>query len=360
MSAIVHQWSVYQRIAAVFLLLFLLNCGKRGPLTLPSQVLPKPVETLNLFQIGDTIRLQVQFPPFLSDNRTEFESARINRIFVHYSDQLIPQKKFRKKSVLLLKLRPEDLTKTESTYSVHIPFKVKNLENLSHYFAVRYEYDKKKAELSRISSIKTRLPAKPPGDLKISREKKVLRLTWTRPQFNLLDQPVQNNNGYNIYRKIYPHSPDEENADTAEFVKVNQESVLAEYYEDTDTSREGKYIYYVSVVHAADIESAASNQVTVEVKDIYPPDIPSNLMVFKARDHMFLTWEKVGDKDLSYYRIYRKATDQEEYKLIADRVTDNFFKDEQVRRGTLYFYTVSAVDIKDNESDPSTEAREEF
>lgn len=345
------------RYVITLCLFILINCGKRGPLTLPSEVLPKPLETLNLFQTGETIRLQMQFPTLLSDNKTEFEIHKIKKIFVHYSSQTLPQKKFRKKSILLLKLNPGDLAQKNDAYFIHIPFKVKNLDNQSHYFALRYNYEKKKAPLSPTSTIKTQVPAKPIGDLKITQEKKVVRLSWTRPKLNMLDQPIHSLSGYNVYRKIGSQSEDNEEA---EFQKINRENVLVEYLEDIDTSLEGQYTYYVSVIHAADIESAASNQVGVEIKDVFPPDIPLNLMVFKAKDHMFLTWEKVKDKDLSHYRIYRKISTQEEFKLIADQVTDNFFKDQKVRKDTLYLYTVSAVDAKGNESEPSDTAKEEF
>ena len=47
--------------------------------------------------------------------------------------------------------------------------------------------------------------------------------------------------------------------------------------------------------------------VKVKVQDTFPPDIPGNLVVFTAKDQIFLTWETVPDVDLAFYRVYRKS-----------------------------------------------------
>jgi len=81
--------------------------------------------------------------------------------------------------------------------------------------------------------------------------------------------------------------------------------------------------------------------------------LPANLVAFKAKDHVFITWEKVKDADLSHYVVYRKSPKDETFKSIADKVTDNAFKDTQVKEGGDYLYYVTAVDAKGNESKAS-------
>jgi fibronectin type 3 domain-containing protein len=100
--------------------------------------------------------------------------------------------------------------------------------------------------------------------------------------------------------------------------------------------------------------------VKAKVEDTFPPDIPRNLVVFTAKDQIFLTWEAVPDADLAFYRVYRKFSEKEDFKLLADAVTDNFFRDKQVARGKSYIYAISAVDKKSNESELSRSLQQLF
>jgi fibronectin type 3 domain-containing protein len=141
---------------------------------------------------------------------------------------------------------------------------------------------------------------------------------------------------------------------------MNKENVLKEFYEDKDTGKDGEYFYRVSAMMSKEIESEASNIVSVKMKDIFPPDSPSNLISFKSEDHIFLTWKPVEDKDLAYYKVFRKSDPDAEFKMITDQLKQNFYKDTGVQKGKTYIYTVSAVDLKGNESQSSNEVREDL
>ena len=39
------------------------------------------------------------------------------------------------------------------------------------------------------------------------------------------------------------------------------------------------------------VESAPSNTAKIKVLDTFPPDVPVNLVIFTAKDQIFLTWE---------------------------------------------------------------------
>ena len=75
---------------------------------------------------------------------------------------------------------------------------------------------------------------------------------------------------------------------------------------------------------------------------------------------MYLNWEKVKDSDLSHYRVYRRAADDKEFRLIADKITSTDFKDESVIKNIVYFYYITAVDLKKNESERSNIVKETF
>ena len=375
---LILTWMVF-----LCLSIFSLNCGKKGPLKMEPGILPKAVVNLKTSQVGENIRVQWDFPKILADKKTDLDPEQITKIEVYYSKKEILGGKFRKKSTLLRKLKMKDLTryvdpwqskvlaklpsherkkKERFIYFVDIPFKTKDLTAKSHFFAVRYLYGKRKSPISNVVYMVTNTAVKPIDDLKMTREKKSIKLQWSKPQQDVLEMPVANIAGYQVYRKIKTKKTDEtavEPSDEA-FEKLNRSNILSEYFEDRDTGIDGDYQYCVSTVISNDIESAPSNVVSVSVTDLYSPDIPVNLVSFRASDHMFLTWKAVSDEDLSHYRIYRKTADENEFTRVADDVTANRYKDKKVQKGTLYFYSVTAVDEKGNESEYSNIVNEKF
>lgn len=361
-------------VVTTVMLVLSLNCGKKGPLKLEPEILPLVCENLTLSQVGANIRLQWDFPKKLSDNKTDLEIQKITRIEIYYSGKDIPGGKFLKKSTLLHKLEKAELaslsplsSQSPLTFSLEIPFKVQDLNAKSHFFGLRYLYGKKKSPLSGVAAMVTQTPVKPIDDLQITRENKLIKLKWSKPQTDVSGMPIANITGYKISRRIKSSQTGDAaaavaTAKTAEelFRKINYNPVLSEYYADGDTGRDGEYQYYVSTMTANEIESGPSPIVSVSVSDIYPPEIPVNLVSFKGADHLFLTWKASADSDLSHYRIYRKATEEGEFTLLADQVTGNQYKDKDVKKGNLYFYAVTAIDNKGNESQFSSTAKEEF
>jgi hypothetical protein len=371
--------------SSVFLLviIFLFGCGKKGPLKLEPELIPKAAEKLKLFQIGNNLKLEWEFPQVLADKKkTELEIAKISKIYIYYSDKEILGGKFRKKSTLLKKLKPEDLTLSPPpltpapsrpgmreiknlSYFINIPFKLKELDNKQHFFGIQYYYQKKRSPMSEIAFIFTRVPVKPVADLKLNLEKKVIKLTWAKSLLDEAGKSITDIAGYNIYRKIEPEKAGEAaaNIGTIEegvFSKINRSNVLIEYYEDKDTGINGNYSYYVSAVISNQIESAPSETVSIKITDIFPPEIPANLVCFKAQDHLFLTWKPVLDTDFSHYRVYRRLSPNNEFQLAADKVTSTSYKDKDLKPGKTYFYVVTSVDTKGNESEYSNEVKEQF
>jgi hypothetical protein len=364
-------------------MIFLLGCGKKGPLHLEPELIPKAAEKLKLSQIGNYLKLEWDFPQVLADKqKTPLETEKIDRIYIYYSDKEILGGKFMKKSTLLKKLKLEDLTLSPAplttapvrpgmkevknfTYFINIPFKLKELDNKQHFFGIQYYYQKKRSPMSEIAFILSRAPVKPVTDLKLNLENKVIKLTWAKPLLDEAGKSITDIAGYNIYRKIEPEKAGEAEANvetpgTAVFSKINRANVLIEYYEDRDTGISGNYSYYVSAVISNQIESAPAETVSIKVTDIFPPEIPANLVCFRAQDHLFLTWKSVMDTDLSHYRVYRRLSPDDEFQLVADKVTVTTYKDKDLKAGKTYFYVITSVDTKGNESQYSNEVKEQF
>lgn len=374
-----------------------LYCGKKGPLKLEPELLPGKVENFKISQVGDSIRLKWDFPAKLSDEKTDLDTEKITKIEVYYSTKEILGGKFLKKSTLLRKLEMKDVfpysfdnmspmqktgqvsgkqkKKENLSFAADIPFKSKDLTLKTHFLALRYFYGKKKSPLGDVIAMITITPLKQIEGLTATIENKLVKLQWNKPLVDAEGIPVSNITGYKVFRKVIPPKTGTTGEEPAEadvskvttpvpveepFRKINISNVLTEYYQDSDTGKDGEYQYYVSAVVSSDIESSASPIVSLKVTDVFAPEIPMNLVSFKASDHIFLTWRQVQDTDLSHYRVYRKTAEDGEFTVIADKVTSTQYKDTAVQKGTWYFYSISAVDTKGNESELSQGVKEEF
>ncbi len=332
-------------------------CGAKGDLILEPQVLPLKIPSLKIKQSGTNILLEFSFNKYLSDKKTEFSIANLTKLYVYHSTSPIPDDKFFKRSNIIKKFNKEDILNEDNRYIVAIPFKLKQLGNINHYFGLRYAYKNKKSPFSNKVSIKTQIPPRAIKSLKVKKLNKIISLEWEKPIINLKNEKLKTVSGYKVYKRI--ESKEDETTNN-NFFLLTEKPLLREIYEDDDTSINGTYYYYVISMINPKVESDKSNIVSIEIEDIYPPEIPSNIYTFKTKHHIYITWDKVKDRDFSHFNIYRKTGEKGEFVLISDNVTTNYFKDMNVKKGILYFYYITSVDLKNNESENSEIVSQRF
>lgn len=124
----------------------------------------------------------------------------------------------------------------------------------------------------------------------------------------------------------------------------------------------------VSAVEAAgkqavQVEGDDTADVKVSAHDVFPPAVPSGLQaVFSGPGQeafIDLIWSPVTDVDLDGYDVYRhEEGSAAAVKVNAAPVKIPAFRDSQIISGKTYFYSVSAVDLRGNESARSEEASE--
>jgi hypothetical protein len=133
---------------------------------------------------------------------------------------------------------------------------------------------------------------------------------------------------------------------------------------------ENTYFYrgaVVSVVEmagkpAVEVEGDDTAEAKVFAHDVFPPAVPAGVQaVFSGpgqQAFIDLVWTPVSDADLDGYNIYRHEAGGAAVKLNSEVVKTPAFRDAQVVAGKTYFYSVSAVDQRGNESGRSEEASE--
>jgi len=100
----------------------------------------------------------------------------------------------------------------------------------------------------------------------------------------------------------------------------------------------------------------------VFTRDIYPPSDPTGLQaVFSSigqKPFVDLSWAPNMETDLAGYNVFRRSGKGEPLKINKQLVTVPSYRDDAVVPGTTYFYSVSAVDLRGNESSRSAETLE--
>ena len=140
-------------------------------------------------------------------------------------------------------------------------------------------------------------------------------------------------------------------------------------YLDKTFEWEQKFQYRITTVTQVDshgintaVEGDDSPPVAVFTRDIYPPAQPAGLQaVFSSvgqKPFIDLTWAPNLESDLAGYNVFRRTAGAPVEKLNQQLVQTSSFRDENVEPDKKYIYSVSAVDLRGNESQRSAEATE--
>ncbi|HYG97619.1 MAG TPA: hypothetical protein VD837_00700 [Terriglobales bacterium] len=141
-------------------------------------------------------------------------------------------------------------------------------------------------------------------------------------------------------------------------------------FADRSFEWEKTYAYHVTPVtvithngqRVAEVEGEDSPEIKVTANDVFAPDAPGGLQaVFSGpgqKPFIDLTWAPNTETDLAGYNVYRHEEGQAAVRLNTELVKTPAFRDEKVEPGKTYFYAVTAVDLRGNESQRSEENSE--
>lgn len=137
---------------------------------------------------------------------------------------------------------------------------------------------------------------------------------------------------------------------------------------DREIEWEKTYDYWVTVVtrvksgeRTIEVEGEDSPPVEVFTHDVFPPAVPGGLEAVYtpgAPGFIDLTWAPDTERDLAGYNVFRHEAGAAAVKINTELVKTPAFRDNNVQQGHTYWYSVSAVDLRGNESGKSQEASE--
>jgi hypothetical protein len=102
-------------------------------------------------------------------------------------------------------------------------------------------------------------------------------------------------------------------------------------------------------------ESEDSPVVEVTPRDTFPPAAPEGLSAIYTAGAVELIWTASTEPDLGGYNIYRRAEDGRWQKVNSEIQRTPLYRDSTAAPEKRYFYRATALDLANNESDPSVE-----
>ncbi len=345
--------------------LVLTACATMGPPQPPSLELPKPPVDLHAVRKGDKVTLTWTVPAVTTDRQTvrsvgstkicrgpELELTHCGTPVAEAAAQprMGASRSLGKKIVgsytdVLPRSLESDDPSTFITYAIEVLNAGGRGAGLSNQV--------------RVSLIRTLLP---PQDFSAQVTSQGVALTWENDVATVASSGVHY--VYRVYRRLDGSEP----WILAGEVAAGSERSLA--FTDSGIEWERTYEYRAHTVTEiarpskpeVEVEGEDTPELKVFAHDVFPPAVPSGLQaVFSGPGQppfIDLIWAPVTDVDLDGYNVYRHEEDATPVKINAEVLKTPAYRDAAVVSGKRYFYSVSAVDVRGNESARSEEAGE--
>jgi|SRR5579863_2750520 len=369
-------------LLAESILLLLTACATMGPPRPPSLQLPQPPTDLQALRKANRVTLTWTVPAVTTD-RKPARSIGATRICRGASPKLgdcgtpvgeAPGPK----SQVSVSSTPTPSKKVTSSYTDVLPGNLQSDDpaGVLTYAVQVLNAAGRGAGLSnqvRVSAL--RAPAAP-ADFHAELTSQGVVLSWTGE----VSPPPNARLIYRVYRRLAGSSQP----------TPSQQSMIAEVPADqgssqfsfTDTTFEWEktYEYHVEAVLmvaaggkvSADkvgadktelrLASDDSSEMKVFANDVFPPSVPVGLQAaFSGPGQQLfidLVWAPNTEPDLAGYNVYRHEEGGPPVKVNSELVKISAYRDRDVLSGRLYYYAVSAVDARGNESAHSEETSE--
>jgi hypothetical protein len=349
----------------------LAGCGVPGVPKPPSLQLPEPVADLRAVRKGDRVFLDWTVPTETTDRlavrhlgptricRSADSAMRecVNPVGDVPAPQLPRAGRQQSKSA-------KPATKMQATYTDKLPrILLAETPSVRIFYAISVlNGNGRSAGVSNIVHVPAVAALPPPSDFHAQVTAEGVVLSWTAippaPETPAL------RHSYRVYRRL-----EGGNTDTV-VGELSLDTSSATELVDHSFEWEKTYLYRATVVTQiheegkpeAEFEGDDTPAIKVFAHDVFPPAVPAGLQaVFSGPGQppfIDLIWAPDTDADLAGYNVFRHEADAKPVKINSELVKTPGFRDLHVAQGKTYFYSVSAADVRGNESAPSQEASE--
>jgi hypothetical protein len=348
------------------LCLLLAGCATIGPPQPPSLELPKPPIDLRATRKGDKVLLAWTVPAKTMDRQAVryLGKTRICRGIdpaLNECGSPVGEAAPNASSVAANKSGPR---KVAATYTDLLPASLETNMPTSYatYAIEALNTSGRGAGLSNQVRVPLARTLPPPPDLRAQVTAQGVVLDW-RSAIVAFSDPTPVAYVYRVSRRTQNGKPAPV-GDVAVLGKTDLSLI------DANIEWEQTYYYHVEAVTViprddkakTEIEGEDSPEVKVLAHDVFSPAVPAGLQaVFSGpgqKAFIDLIWAPVTDVDLAGYNIYRHEAGAASVRVNSDLSRTPAYRDTDVISGKSYLYSISAVDLRGNESARSEEAGE--
>ncbi|HKV79930.1 MAG TPA: fibronectin type III domain-containing protein [Candidatus Sulfotelmatobacter sp.] len=354
-----------QRVAlAVSATFMLAACATIGPPQPPSLELPKPPTDLRASRKGDRVNLTWTIPTMTTDRETirSLGPTSICRGRGELNSCGTPAGK------ITTPIPPTkagaSAPKAQGLYTDTVPSQLESDDPSAFitYAVGVLNRDGRAAGLSNQVHVPLARTLPPPRDFRARVAKEGVVLSWVGEIIAV--PPAEMQYVYRVYRRAEGSSERVLAGDAPAGVETSFTII------DANIEWQKTYFYHaeaVTVIHRnsspLDIEGDDTPEIKVFADDVFPPTVPAALQAVYSgpgqKPFIDLVWAPVTDADLAGYNVYRREEGMANpVKLNAELIKAPAYRDENVAPQKKYFYSVSAVDARGNESERSEEASE--
>ncbi len=353
------KWQLHLVLTAV---LCLAACGTPGAPRPPSLELPRPVTDLAATRQGDKVTLTWTAPRDTTDKQNIRHPGQV-RICRGVNTTAIVQcpqvAELPPPAAVAKSAKPEQKTYTDT---LPMSLQQQNPTGFATYALESLNARGHSAGLSNQVEVPLAPTLAPPSDVRAQVTPEGVVLTWTGVLHE--HEAPELRHLYRVYRRT-PETPA-----WSVVGEVQLSTDPHARFVDTGFEWEKTYLYRVVIVTsvirggtaAVQVEGEPSADVEVFAHDVFPPAAPAGLQAVASGvgqpPFVDLTWAPNTEADLAGYNVYRHQAGQQPMKINTELVKAPAYRDREVTAGHKYFYAVTAVGLRGNESPRSAEASE--
>jgi hypothetical protein len=368
-------------IALMALCLLMVACAQTGQPLPPSLELPKPPSDLRASRKGDRVTLTWSEPTLTTDRQsvrylgpTQVCRSSESEITVCGSPAATlpaPPSTTPKRAPHHTSQKSGTPPPPPETYTDTMPAAMQQPNPAAEitYAVEVLNPDSRGAGLSNRIHVPAIATLAPPNDLSAELTGDGVVLTWTSAGESQIIPNASAANSPSLQLRYRIYRRDESTGKDAIAGEVPVGEPGPAHFTDSGLEWEKTYFYRitgVSIIKQPDTEVQVEGDDTPPVRvvahDIFPPAVPTGLQAAFSgegqKPFIDVIWAPVTNADFAGYNIFRSEDGGAAIKLNSELVKSPAYRDFSVTSGKTYTYSVSAVDVRGNESHRSEQTSE--